>query len=246
MRIRLTIAYDGASFAGWQSQAAGDSVQDAIERALTRIAKTKITLHGAGRTDAGVHALAQSAHFDTPENVNLSMEAWRRALNAHLPGTVRALRVRRAPADFHARFSARGKVYRYEIHAGPVLPPAEFRRAWHVPGELDVDLLREAIAVFAGRHDFHAFSANRGSTPKSTVRTIRSAHVARRGPRIAVTFEGDGFLYKMVRMLVGAGVRAGQGREPLERIEARLNNPAVGRWNFVAPADGLHLVRVLY
>jgi tRNA pseudouridine38-40 synthase len=246
VRIRLTIAYDGTSFAGWQSQAAGDSVQDAIERALAKIAKTKITLHGAGRTDAGVHALGQSAHFDPPATTRLSPVEWQRALNGNLPGTVRVLRASRAKADFHARFSARGKIYRYEIHLGPVLPPAEFQRAWHVPHELDVARLRKAVALFVGSHDFHAFSANRGNLPKSTVRRIASARVVQAGPRLAVTFEGDGFLYKMVRMLVGAGVRVGQGREPLAQITARLKDPTVGRWSFVAPADGLHLVRVLY
>ncbi len=246
MRVRLTIAYDGAPFAGWQSQAAGDSVQDAIERALAKIAKTKITLHGAGRTDAGVHALGQSAHFDAPEDARLTIADWLRALNGNLPGAIRIVRARRTNEDFHARFSARGKLYRYEIRTGATLPPHEFRRAWHVPRDLDVARLRETVAIFSGPHDFHAFSANRGSPPKSTVRRIATARVRQVGTRVAITFEGDGFLYKMVRMLVGAGVRVARGREPLARVRALLDDPSSGRWTYVAPADGLHLVRVLY
>jgi tRNA pseudouridine38-40 synthase len=245
-RIRLTVAYDGAAFAGWQSQSGGKAVQDAMERSLAVLAKQLVRVHGAGRTDAGVHALAQVAHFDVPPTVKLAPDEWIRALNANLPNEIRVLAAARASSEFHARFSARGKVYRYDLHAAPVLPPHRFRRAWHVPQPLDVELLRGTARMFEGRHDFRAFAANRGTPVADTFRTIRSVRVSRSGPEISLSFEGDGFLYKMVRMLVGAAVRVGMGKESSDRIRALLAASGPGKWTHVAPADGLHLVRVLY
>lgn len=245
-RIRLTLAYDGAAFSGWQSQSGGAGVQDAVERAITRVTKQSTRIHGAGRTDAGVHALAQVAHFDAPSTLHLAPKEWMRALNANLPNEVRVLRVAQAPADFHARFSARGKIYRYEIHRAAVLPPLHFRRAWHVPQPLDLARLREAARLFEGRHDFGAFAANRGAPVADTVRSIRSVRVSASGSSITLTFEGDGFLYKMVRMLVGAMVRVALERESAGRIHTLLENPKSAKWTHVAPADGLYLVRVLY
>jgi len=246
MRVKLTIAYDGAPFAGWQSQAGGGTVQDFIEAALAKIAGQKITLHGAGRTDAGVHALAQIAHFDAPGTARLAPTAWLSALNATLPATVRILRAEQVADDFHARFDARGKIYRYEICTRAVLPPHRFRRAWHVPQGLDSDLLRDTLQIFVGAHDFRAFAANRRTPVMDPVRRIASIRTVRAGHSLALTFEGDGFLYKMVRMLAGAGVRVAQGKESPERLRALLAAPTSGHWTFVAPADGLHLVRVLY
>jgi len=246
MRVKLTIAYDGAPFVGWQSQAGGGTVQDFIETALAKIGGQKITLHGAGRTDAGVHALAQIAHFDPPATTRLTPTAWRSALNATLPATIRILRASRAAEDFHARFDARGKIYRYEICTSAVLPPHRFRRAWHVPQGVHADRLRETLQIFVGAHDFRAFAANRRTPVTDPVRRISSIRVAHSGHSLALTFEGDGFLYKMVRMLTGAGVRVAQGKESSDRLRALLAEPTSGHWTFVAPADGLHLVRVLY
>ena len=246
MRLKLTIAYDGAPFSGWQSQVGGNTVQDVIEGSLAKIAETKITLHGSGRTDAGVHAFGQIAHFDAPPDSRMRPDAWLRALNATLPPTVRILRVSRVRADFHARFDARGKIYRYEIDTRPVLPPHRFRRAWHFPHGLDTGKLRETLQIFVGSHDFRAFAANRRAPVTDPVRCIASIRVVESGPSLALTFEGNGFLYKMVRMLTGAGVRVAQGRESAERVRALLAEPASGHWTYVAPADGLYLVRVLY
>ncbi len=244
MRIRLTIAYDGAPFAGWQSQAGGNTVQDAIEAALARIAQAPIRLHGAGRTDAGVHALAQIAHYDSPAGSRLSAAEWLRALNGILPPTVRILRAARARPDFHARFDAVGKIYRYDLWTGPVLPPHLSMRAWHLYRSPDLETLRSTLRLFEGTHDFRAFSANRGTPVADTVRTIESIRLARSGHNLRLTFEGDGFLYKMVRMLVGAGIRVAVGREQESAIRELLDRP--GRWTQVAPADGLYLVRVRY
>jgi tRNA pseudouridine38-40 synthase len=244
MRLRLTIAYDGAGFAGWQSQSSGDGVQDVIEFALKRIASSPVKLHGAGRTDAGVHALAQIAHFDAPDTSRMTPAEWQRALNGILPPTVRILRIAKSSKDFHARFSATGKIYRYELWTGDVLPPHLHRRAWRLSHPLDRDGLHEALRIFEGTHDFRAFAANRGTPVASTVRTIRSIKIKKTGPLLRISFEGDGFLYKMVRMLVGAAVRVGTGREKPETLQALIRG--TGRWTHVAPADGLYLVRVRY
>jgi tRNA pseudouridine38-40 synthase len=244
VRVRLTIAYDGTGFAGWQSQSGGGGVQDAIEHALARLSGEAIRIHGAGRTDAGVHALAQVAHFDAPPASRMAPADWQRALNSNLPHTVRILRAARAAKNFHARFSATGKIYRYDLWTGPVLPPHLFRRAWHMPHPLDRALLHSALGLFEGTHDFRAFAANRGTPVADTTRTIRSIGVRASGPLLRITFEGDGFLYKMVRMLTGAAVRVGTGREALSTLQGHLSGR--GRWTHVAPADGLHLVRVRY
>jgi tRNA pseudouridine38-40 synthase len=244
MKLKLTIAYDGAPFEGWQSQARGGAVQDVIEAALAKIAGRRIVLRGAGRTDAGVHALAQCAHIDVPEG-NLDAAGWMRALNGNLPPTVRILESGPAGEDFHARFSAKGKIYRYLIRNQAVLPPLEAGRVWHEPRPIDEAGVRAAAAIFEGRHDFSGFSANRGDAPRHTVRTIRSIAVSREDTLFTLTFEGEGFLYKMVRMLTGAIVRVGHGRETVANLCDRLDARGP-RWNHVAPACGLYLVKVLY
>lgn len=245
-RILLTIAYDGAPFDGWQSQSSGNGVQNHIERALKKITRESIAIHGAGRTDAGVHALAQTAHFDSPQ-VRLEPDAWVRAMNANLPPTIRVMRARPVGPTFHARFSAVGKVYRYRIAITPVLQPSLHQRAWHVPQPLDVGVLRQAMAAAVGTHDFRALSANRGGKPVTNrTRTIRAIRVLERSGSVFITFEGEGFLYKMVRMLVAAGVRSGRVQEPPDFLANLLANPSGPRSSHVAPADGLTLVRVRY
>jgi tRNA pseudouridine38-40 synthase len=244
MRLKLIIAYDGSHFAGWQSQAHGRAVQDVIEAAMKKITGSRVVLHGSGRTDSGVHALGQCAHADVPGG-SLTPQDWQRALNAGLPAAIRILSARRAPADFHARFAAKGKIYRYLIRNAPVLPPHEADRVWFVPGELDPSSLQAAGKIFVGRHDFAAFTANRGGKEKDTTRTIRRVAVSCRGSLTRLTFEGEGFLYRMVRMMVGAMVRAAQGREELESLRLRLEEGGP-RWTHVAPAGGLYLARVFY
>lgn len=243
MRLKFIVAYDGEPFAGWQSQAGGNAVQDAIEQAAAKITGARVVFHGSGRTDAGVHALGQCTHADV--SGTMTPAEWLRALNAGLPSAVRILSASRCSGDFHARFSAKGKIYRYLIRNAPVLPPHEAGRVWHVPKPLDFSLLRAAAETFQGRHDFTAFSANRGKDERNTTRTIRSVKASRRGSLIALAFEGEGFLYKMVRMLVGAAVHAAEGREAVDSLALRLKRGGP-RWNHVAPAAGLYLVKVLY
>jgi tRNA pseudouridine38-40 synthase len=243
MRLRLTIAYDGGPYAGWQSQPAGNAVQDFLEEALRKIAAKRVTVHGAGRTDAGVHALGQCAHFDVP--AGLDPGDWQRALNANLPPSIRVVGLRKAPPGFHARFSAKGKIYRYLVRNRLVLPPHEFGRVWHVPQALDIVALGRAAKVFTGHHNFAAFSANRRKAVHDTVRTVAQIALSSRAGLVALTFEGDGFLYKMIRMLTAAMIRVAQRREDLDALRARLEEGAP-KWNHVAPAEGLYLVKVLY
>jgi len=242
-RLRLEVAYEGNAFSGWQSQSHGRSVQDALERAFAVLCGKRVVVHGAGRTDAGVHAFAQTAHADVPPS-RIPLAGWIAALNGNLPQTVRVMRVRRVGEDFHARFSASGKIYRYSIYSGDILPPLELGRVWHRAGSLDPAALRAALAPFVGRRDFAAFSASRGTPVTDTVRTIRSVGVVAAGRRIRITIEGDGFLYKMVRMMVASAVRVAAGAESIDWIPSLLAGG--GRCSHVAPASGLALVRVLY
>ena len=172
-RLRFVVAYDGGPFAGWQSQANGNTIQDHLERAFTVVTRKQVRVHGAGRTDAGVHALAQTAHADVPDR-SLTTAEWVGALNASLPPTIRVLRSGYTNDAFHARFSARGKIYRYRIWNDGVLPPLEHGRSWHVPGPLDLDAMTREATAFLGTHDFASFAANRGKPGEETTRTIES------------------------------------------------------------------------
>jgi tRNA pseudouridine38-40 synthase len=247
-RLRLTISYDGCPYQGWQSQAHRDTIQDRIESAFGALcAGTRIAVHGSGRTDAGVHALAQVAHADVPAAFSHAPERWILALNAHLPPQIRVLEVRFVPAAFHARFDTTGKTYRYRIWNAPVLPPFELGRAWHFPQELDLDLMRAGAAHLVGRHDFAGFAARRSRPGEDTVRTIYSVNIRRRGPLITLTYQGDGFLYKMVRLMTGTLVRCGQHRADVSWITRLLTAPVgITKTSFAAPAEGLYLVRVTY
>ena len=244
-RLKLIIAYDGAGFSGWQSQARGDTIQDRIEAAFAKVLGQKLRVHGAGRTDAGVHALGQCAHIDLPPT-RLTPTVLVSAVNASLPPQIRILRCRFVARTFHARFLSRGKVYRYRLATTPVLSPFERGRAWHVTGVLDDSALRACARLFVGRHDFAGFAANRGHPVTSTIRTIRKVRVRRTSSITEIEIEGDGFLYKMVRLMVGAMVQCAQGKRSLGQVRDRLHGLGVERARFVAPAEGLTLVRVTY
>src|SRR5438046_7539770 len=169
-RLKLIIAYNGVPFAGWQSQSHRNGIQDHLERAFERIGGKRVRVHGAGRTDAGVHALAQCAHVDLAED-GLSTARWREALNALLPPAIRVLHCRYVSQNFHARLSAKGKSYRYRIWTASVLPPFEYGRAWHVPRPLDLELLKKVAKLFVGTHDFSAVAANRGRPENNQILT---------------------------------------------------------------------------
>ena len=243
-RLKLTVAYDGAPFAGWQSQSHRNTVQDHLERAFKRVSGEVVRVHGAGRTDSGVHAFAQCAHADVSKF--LPADRWIRALNSLLPPTLRVVRCRYVSNDFHARLSAKGKIYRYQIWTAPTLPPFEYRRAWHIAQPLDLKILKSAARHFVGTHDFAAFAANRGKPEANTIRTINSVRVRQKGPCITIEFDGDGFLYKMVRLIVGALVKCALGKMHVEEIISRLRSGKIESARFAAPSEGLYLVRVRY
>jgi tRNA pseudouridine38-40 synthase len=244
-RLKLIVAYDGAGFSGWQSQARGNAIQDQIEAAFLQVIGQKIRVHGAGRTDAGVHALGQCAHVDLPPT-RLTPAVLVSALNASLPAQIRIIRCAFVAPTFHARFLARGKVYCYRLATTTVLSPFELGRAWHVPGSLNDKSLRVCANKFAGTHNFAGFAANRGHSVKSTIRTIRRVRVRRTASSTTIEFEGDGFLYKMVRMMVGAIVRCALGKISVAEIGAQLLEAAPTEPRLVAPAAGLTLIRVRY
>ena len=251
MRLRLTIAYDGRPFAGWQSQPKGNTVQDLVEAMVSKILKVeeRVAVHGSGRTDAGVHALGQVAHCDVPDDCRMDEAAWRRALNVLLPATVRVLEVARAADDFHARFDATGKTYRYRLWHDAVLPPLEAGLAWHVHRPLDFELLEAACALCEGEHDFSSFAANRADGKdegRDKVRELFSVKVEHAGRLIILTFHGSGFLYKMVRLLTASIVRVARGRASLAWLEHLLTAPPGEKSQYTAPPDGLFLVSVDY
>lgn len=251
MRLKLTIAYDGRPFLGWQSQSGGNTVQDLLSEALEAVAKQTLRLHGAGRTDTGVHALGQVAHFDVPATSSMNPYNWVPALNTKLPASIRVMECEEVSADFHSRFSATGKKYFYDICTDPVLPPLKAGLAWHLPRLLDADVLRQALTLFEGKHDFHAFAAYRGNEQDETdyVRTIFATNLEMLPDGYRMGFHGDGFLYKMVRMLAGSAIKTSQGRLRLDDLEDFLDQPEglpFGKSPLCAPADGLYLQKVLY
>lgn len=251
MRLKLTIAYDGAHYSGWQSQPNSSTVQDTICAALAEVAKQPIKIHGSGRTDTGVHADAQVAHFDTPEDCNMNPYNWVPALNTKLPPSIRIMDCEEVPADFHARFSAKHKVYQYDLCLSPILHPHLHGRVWHLPRQLDPSTLEQALSHYLGNHDFRAFAANRGNESAATDyhRTLTQSHLTPLENGYRITFAADGFMYKMVRLLTGAAVQAAQGRIRLDDHLALLDQPADlphGKSPLCAPPDGLTLIRVEY
>ncbi len=243
-RYRFDIGYDGTDFAGWQVQPHHRSIQGDIEAALERLTGARPRVHSSGRTDTGVHARAQVAHADLPRRYEpLKL---RLGLNACLPPAIRILSVRPAAADFHARFSATGKEYRYFVYTGPVLPPHRARYSTLERRPLDVAAMRAAARRLVGRHDFAAFSANPNREIAGTVRHLRELAVHRRGRELTIVARGDGFLYRMVRSLAGFLLRVGRGELPPdaagEILASRLRTARVP----TAPPQGLFLWRVTY
>jgi tRNA pseudouridine38-40 synthase len=244
VRLLLEIAYHGAGLNGWQSQAGGNTVQDFLEKAFHALGEREASIHGSGRTDAGVHANAQQAHVDVASG-RFTPREWLAALNAHLPPAIRVMGLREVSEDFHARFSAVGKIYSYTIWNSPMTHPMLADRSWHVHWKLDPDSIRTACSLFEGTHDFAAFSARRTKEPEHTVRTIHRIEAGFDGPKIELRFEGGGFLYKMVRILAAAIIRHAAGRCSLEELTTRLREGSPA-FCHTAPASGLRLEKVLY
>src|SRR5438132_1904225 len=204
VKFKLIIAYDGTAYQGWQVQKTGTGVQQKVETALAKLFPSRPRLHSSSRTDTGVHALGMVAHFEVPSaESNMSSRKLALALNAWLPEDIRLVAAGRARRDFHARFDATGKQYRYFVWNHPAMNPLIRQTAWHVPRPMDLRDLRAAAPAFIGQHDFRSFSTNPGYAKKSTVRTLTRCDVQPKGRLLTFIIEGDGFLYRMCRAIVG-------------------------------------------
>ena len=251
MRLKLTIAYDGRPYEGWATQPSGNTVQDFLQRALSEVAKEEVRIQGAGRTDTGVHAIAQTAHFNAPDGLSMNPYNWVPAVNTKLPASIRVMDCEQVADDFHARFSATAKTYTYDLCLAPVLPPLQAGLAWHLPRQLDLATLEQAVEIFKGEHCFRAFCAKRGNETEETsyVRNITQCDLLIKSNGYQINFTGNGFLYKMVRLLTGAAVYAAQGRLRLDDLSLLLDQDsglAHGRAPYCAPPDGLVLDGVSY
>ena len=243
MRWKCGCAYDGTDFEGWQIQGDRPSVQSSIEDALEEIFKKRVSIVGSGRTDAGVHALEQVFHFDFDwAHGPLKLQ---RAMGTKFPEAIRPLWVKAVEDDFHSRFSAHSKRYFYQLHLGRA-SPFDSRYCWSTRERLDVNAMRAALPYLIGKHDFAAFAANRGKEYESTERTIMDASATFESGFLKLSFEADGFMYKMVRSLVGCLVNVASGRlspeDFGELLESKKRSPLV----YAAPPQGLFLEKVFY
>lgn len=247
-RYKLTISYDGTCYCGWQVQAqeTKKSIQHLIQNALQTVLRHPLDLTGSGRTDAGVHARGQTAHFDS--NVPFQPKRWLLSFNALLPPDIRLLKIEPVPASFHARYSARAKVYHYHLHLNPVADPFSRFYSYQVLGRIDLEKLKKGAEFFLGTHDFSSF-ANRketGSAAYDSIRTLHRLDVIEQKNGIRLEFEGNGFLYKMVRNITGTLLEVGYGRiepEYIPQIFASKDRKQAGP---AAPPQGLFLIDVLY
>ncbi len=243
MRIKLVITYDGTAYCGWQRQKNGVSVQEIVEKAVEEVCGSRATVTGSGRTDSGVHAAAQVAHFDAecsipPERIYL-------ALNTRLPDDVKVVSSEKADDGFHARFSAKKKTYAYDFYFSDVILPLKDRYSLKLDVRPDFSLMRAAADVFCGEHDFAAFCGT-GSSVKDTVRTVYSVDIDERQGGFTVKVTGNGFLYNMVRVMAGTILAAGYGEISPEDISSALESGKRSRYFKTLPAKGLTLLKVEY
>ena len=241
--IKLTIAYDGTDYKGWQVQKNGRTVQEEIEKAALRAFGKKTRVHGAGRTDAGVHAKAQGAHLKVPESIPVKRIAL--ALNSSLPEDIAVTSAKEVAEDFHSRYQAKRKHYRYSIFNAKSKDPFNSRFSWRVPYMLDLKLIRKEARVLVGKHDFKSFQAAE-KKERTSVRKIFFIDIKKKGSWITIDIEGDGFLYNMVRNITGTLVEIGRGYLPpgsMSKILKGKNRKLAGP---TAPAKGLTLIEVKY
>ena len=247
IKLKLTIAYDGTAYQGWQTQKVGAGVQQKVEQAVARLFPSVKRIYSSSRTDTGVHALGMVVDLEIPRaEFRMPLRKAPLALNAFLPEDIRVVSAQRVPAEFNARFDASGKQYRYFVWNRPVMNPLLRTQAWHVPVKLDVPAMRAAARRLLGRHDFRSFAATHTYEIKDTVRTLTRCDVRRGGPLLTFILEGDGFLYKMCRGIVGTLVQLGRGKwteADLKRMLAAKDRRVAG---VTAPAHGLVLWRVFY
>lgn len=247
VKLKLTIAYDGARYRGWQMQHNAVTVQQRVQESLQKIFPSVQRVHGAGRTDAGVHALGMAAHVEIPEE-EFRMTAGKAllAINRFLPQDIRIVEVCKVSREFHAQFDCQRKQYRYQIWNHRAVNPLLRSTAWHVPVKLNLGLMREAAQHFVGRRDFRSLAARRNDEPEDTVRQLFRCRVCASGPLLTIIMEGDGFLYKMCRAIAGTLRQVGQGRKTPDDIPKMLGQKARQYAGMTAPAHGLILYRVFY
>jgi tRNA pseudouridine38-40 synthase len=241
--IKLTIEYDGTAYAGWQRQPNHPTIQSELEEALFKITQKRVSVVGAGRTDSGVHALGQVASFQS--DILLNKEQWAPAINNYLPKDISVMFSERVSENFHARYSAKGKIYDYRLDLRPSRPAIDRQRAWHFPRPLDMEAMRQAISGFIGTHDFTSFRGQRSQTTNPLC-TISHLFLQIESQSITIRIEGDRFLKQMVRTIVGTLIEVGQHKrkpDTMHNILLAKDRRAAGR---TAPAHGLYLVQVLY
>jgi len=244
LRLKLTIQYDGTDFSGWQFQPGLRTIQGLLQDAVSAVEEVPTIVHGAGRTDAGVHALGQVGHVDVLKQHD--PDTWVRAINAHLDRDVQVMAVSQVPDSFHARRSAIGKAYRYQVWTGAAVSPLVRHYVAHSRVRLDLERMREAARVLVGKHDFEAFTVTDRET-KTTVRDLRRLEIVEEGDSLlSIQAEANGFLRAMVRTLAGTLMAIGDGRLELGSIEAALRERRRDLAGPTAPAAGLTLLRVDY
>jgi tRNA pseudouridine38-40 synthase len=247
IKLKLTIAYDGTAYQGWQVQKTGTGVQQKVEEALAKIFPSVKRILSSSRTDTGVHALGMVADVDIPRaEFKMTLHKLPLAVNAWLPEDIRVVSAQRVPADFHARFQATGKQYRYFVWNHTAMNPLLRAQAWHVPVKLDVRAMCSAAKRFVGKHDFRSFAATHSYEIEDTVRKLTRCDIKRNGSLLTFLIEGDGFLYKMCRGIVGTLVQLGHGKfdeAELKRMLAAKDRRVAG---MTAPAHGLVLWKVFY
>lgn len=240
--IKLLLEYDGTNYIGWEKQGKGKSIRAVLEATLFKILNETVKVIPAGRTDAGVHAKGQVVNFKTHKGIGV--EELRRALNALLPSDIRIKSAREVDLDFHARYSAKRKLYKYFLYTGKVVSPFLYRYVWHLPQGLNLELMAKEMQALIGEHDFKPFQAT-GSSVRDTVRTVYKASVKKKGNLFTFEVEANGFLYKMMRLIVGTVVEVGRGRFEAGKVKRLLSGQDFKRGP-TAPAGGLFLWRVIY
>ncbi len=242
-RIKLVIAYDGTNYVGWQYQPNGISVQQRLEQALQQLTGIIHTVYSSGRTDSGVHARGMVCHLITERDLPLS--AWREGVNRFLPEDIAVRHVEFVDDQFHARFSARGKHYRYTILRDQIRSPLESKTSWQVKKSLDLEKMQQAAQDFVGQHDFAAFRTS-GCSAKTTIREIFSIDFTEEGSLLHIDICGSGFLRNMIRMMVGTLVQIGRGKRPVMVIQQLLKGSGSVATPLTAPAQGLCLMEVWF
>lgn len=242
-RIKLTIEYDGTDYVGWQVQPNGVSIQQRIELAVEQLLGRFVRVHSSGRTDAGVHALGMVCHLDTERELPLS--AWREGLNRFLPKAIAVRSAEVVSDDFHARFSAKGKRYRYTLLCDEIRSPLQRHTSWQIKQRLDLPAMKTAAQQFVGEHDFAAFRTT-GCAAETTWRKIFSVDLLESGNLLYIDVCGSGFLKNMVRMMVGTLVEIGRGKRPVADVALLLSGVSANGPALTAPAQGLCLMEVWY